>query len=246
MKIDDPHNIKITEDRLRRKLRHNGLLLKKSRKDGGYVIVNGQNAVEGGPSLTLEQAVAFSIEPPTSHLGRDAIKQEVARMMYGRFKIAQIVGSPSGIVVKAYNHARSIFLETTLVSDANIVDSFALKVLGKHGSEYLVEEEDVSRAGEQAKIAHGLLKECVPMLDDRSTIIKACKIAKAKGEHVALSQCDGWKFHANDLQWAVQKNFESCSVHPKGVIIVTVRGAAGKYPFYLRGLRDDEKLARAA
>ncbi len=247
MNTDDAHDIKIMEDRLRRKLRHDGLLLKKSRKDGSYMIVNGQNAVAGGPGLTLEQAAAFSIDPPTPRLGREAIKQEIARMMYGRLKVAQIVGSPSGIVVKVHDDARRILLEATLAADANIVDSFALRVLAKHESEYLVEEEDVSCAGEQAKIAHDLLKGCVPLLDDRSSVIKACKIAKAKSDGVALSQCDGWKFNANDVRWAMRNSFDSCSVHPRGVIIITVRGAAGEYSIYLRGYSyDSPKVAQAA
>ncbi len=248
MKMDNPHDIKIMEDRLRRKLRHEGLLLRKSRKDGTYVIVNGQNGVEGGPGMSLEQVVAFSNEPPTLHLGREAIKQEIAKMMYGRFKIAEVVGAPSGIVVKAHDDTNRNFLEATLAPDADIVDSFALRLFCKHESEYLVEEQDVSCAGKQAQIAHEKLKEDrVPVLDDKSTLIKACKIARAKSEEVALSRCDGWTFEANDIQWAMRKSFDTCFVHPKGVVIMTVRGVAGRYWYYLRGHSyDPPEVAQAA
>jgi hypothetical protein len=211
------------------------------------MIVNGHNAVEGGPGLTLEQVVAFSLEPPTSYLGREVIKQEIAKMMYGRFKIAEIIGSASGITVKAHDDGKGIFLEATLGPDTDIVDSFALRVFGKHESEYLMEEEDVSRAGEQANINHEGIKEGrVPMVDGRSAIIKASKIARAKGEHLVLRQCDGWQFSANDVQWAMRMNFDSCWVHTKGIIITTVRGTAGEYSYYLRGFATEPKTAQAA
>jgi hypothetical protein len=233
---DNAHDMKIMEDRLRRKLRHEGLLLRKSRKDGTYMIVNGQNGVEGGPGMALEQVVGFSSEAPTVHLGREAIKQEIAAMMYGRFKIAQVVRSPSGIVVKAHNDAKRAFLEANLMPDADIVGSFALRVFCRHESEYLVEEEDVSCAGVQAKIDHEKFGEDrVPLLDDHTTIIKACKIAKAKSEEIAMSRCDGWTFDPSDIQWAMRKRFDSCFVHSNGVIIMTVQGIAGEYLFYLCG-----------
>lgn len=97
--------IKNIEDRLRRKLRHHGLWLTKSRADGTYSILNDRDTVKA-TSLTLEEALGYD---PT-HLGREAIKQEIAKMASG-FRWSgpvSVIGSPSGIVVGCYTEDKSV------------------------------------------------------------------------------------------------------------------------------------------
>src|ERR1019366_9969759 len=83
--------IKNIEDRLRRKLRQNGLLIRKSRAYGTYMIEDYHGGIKDGPSLTLAQVIAFATSIRTV-LTRHAIKQEIASVMYGKLQVAQIIG----------------------------------------------------------------------------------------------------------------------------------------------------------
>src|ERR1019366_1507506 len=156
-------------------------------------------------------------------------KQEIASMMYGKLQVAQIIGSPSAVIVKSYSPCRTIFLGARLRSCTDLLDSFAMDVFGKHEGEFIVEESDVRKAGAQPEIRHDRLGEGASIISSRSQIIRACKIARAKGEQMALPECEGFTFDAADLQWLMNKECQSCLVHPRGAIVATVRGNYGIY-----------------
>jgi hypothetical protein len=237
--------VRITEDRLRRKLRLDGLLVRKSREYGNYMIEDRHGCVKGGPGMTLAQVIAFATTRTV--LARHAIKQEIASMMYGRLQVAQVIGPPSAVIVKSHSPSRTIFLEAQLSSCTDLLDSFAMDVFGRHEGEFIVEETDVDKAGEQAEILHDRMGEGISMIGSRSLIIRACKIAKVKGEQMRLPGCEGFTFDAADLQWAMSKECQSCLVHSGGVVVVTVRGNYGIYALYLRGrVENRQRFAQAA
>jgi hypothetical protein len=236
--------VRITESRLRRKLRLDGLLVRKSREHGSYMIEDRHGCVKGGPGMRLAQVIAFATTRTV--LARHAIKQEIASMMYGRLQVAQIIGSPSAVIVKSHSLSRTIFLEGQLPSCTDILAGFAMDVFGRHEGEFIVEETDVDKAGEQAEILHDRMGEGTSIIGDRSRIIRACKIAEVKGEQMKLPGCEGFTFDAADLQWAMSKECRSCLVHSRGVIVVTIRGEYGIYTLYLRGrVENEQKRARA-
>jgi hypothetical protein len=238
--------IKRIEDRLRRKLRLNELLLRKSRKYGTYVIEDYHGGVKDRSGMTLAQVVAFT-NSTRAACTRHTLKQEIASVMYGKLQEAQITGSSSNIVVKAHSSDHMIFLEAQLRSCPDLRDSFTMDVFGKHENEFIVEESDVAKAGKQATVMHDRLGRGATIIDRRSDIIRACKIAKAKGDQIVLPECEGFTFDATNLQWLIRRECQSCLAYAGGVVIANIRGNHGTYALYLRGrVRNERRIDRAA
>jgi KaiC/GvpD/RAD55 family RecA-like ATPase len=199
-------------------------------------------APDPGRAASASSAAEASSENGAA-AGRDAINQDISKMIYGRMGIAKVVGSPSGLVVEAFNEEKTIFLRANLKSHPEVEDQFAVEVLAKHEKRYLIRELAVEAAGEQAKIAT-INWDVVVGPEAKSDLVRVCKIAKAdKEKAISFEVINGrlgvgpaeWSFNRQNLEWALRKNVTAIKFAERGVLSVTATGVAGDYEFFLRG-----------
>jgi KaiC/GvpD/RAD55 family RecA-like ATPase len=178
--------------------------------------------------------------------GRDAVTQDIARMLYGRLSFAKITGSPSALMVEAHDEDKKMFLRASLKAHPEVEDQFALEIVTRHVGRYIVREHPVELADEQAKIAT-IDWDIVVGPEKQSDLVTACKIAKAdKEKTISLDVIDGklsivpaqWCFARQDLEWVLRKDVSVIRFSNRGVLAVTARGTSGDYEFLLRGIES--------
>jgi hypothetical protein len=135
--------------------------------------------------------------------------------------VARIRGNDSGVMVKAHDSDKMIFLEAHYwPPHPEIRDEFALQLRGRDFVEI-----DIRQAGETAVIKEGLEWQPVSHYE----LLEKCQTAASR---VRFGKVE---FDPKYLKWILQRTPKDLAVIPDGIFRATIHGLWGDYRVYVRG-----------
>jgi hypothetical protein len=207
------------------------------------------------PEPAPSEAAPMADSSPT----RQAVLQDIAKIMRGRIDNARIIGTADRLHVNGHDDDGLVFIIADLPAHPDITTEFALEIANQREAK---EWRDMLKAnGVTANRGHIVINETSRLRekatikepawqatlgpDAKGDLIAACRDAKAIDRHKRVEVHAGngklsfgdslFAFDRDALEWALRKNWQEFKVSAEGIIRLTVPGMVGDYIFYLRG-----------
>ena len=209
-----------------------------------------------------------TLRADTAPSGRQAILQDIAKMLRGRIYNARITGTTDQLVVSGYDNNRRVFVVATWPAQRDLTTEFALELANHREAKEL--REILASNGVTLPRGHVVINETGRFREKftitepawqvsvgheaNDELLAACKVAKAINEmkDVEVNAADGkltfggspFAFDRGDLEWVLRKPWREFKVCDEGIACITVPGLVGDYVVYLRGFNTGLQTAR--
>jgi hypothetical protein len=181
--------------------------------------------------------------------------------MNGRIQQALVIGSASGLQIKAHDNDKCLFVEANwpahpdiqtsftleLLPRSHIEDRFTRDLLAQHKSRVLIRE--VPGIGQTFSIRYDdiLWRQIAVGPDTKRQFAAASRRAKAdKQDRLSVNVIDGkpcfdrsnYCFARSDVDWLMRKSPTALRVTTGGLLGATIAGIWGEYVITLRGFEN--------
>jgi hypothetical protein len=163
---------------------------------------------------------------------REAVLDDIAKTIRGISKVALIMGSESGVMVKAHEPSPSpmVFVESHhWPAHPDITESFALEIRGRKW--WL---SSVHAAGKQANVNQDNMRERVwEPLTQFELKDKCLTATREKRSYLLVGNLD---FEVTHLNWLVDRSPRDLNIIRNSLLVATLPGLFGEYRIYMRAI----------